>query len=180
VSANDLFGKFEVDRSLILGPPPAQLNARIILGRGEFEDLEARDRNARFKWTFPDGTQARLTDRLKFQVDAMPAGDAHVIITRHDGSVSKIPLIGGETHTLTFWNRDNDDVGQETHLPPKEYELTEFDTLHALIGKSHFNPKGDYPMGLKPFTGAGISNDEPICGGEEGEPDPPPPDPSEP
>lgn len=187
VSANDLFGKFEIPEVLIKNASsadknvPAALNARVILSGGKFTDRPARDPHARFEWTFPKLKKStKLSDQLSYEVD-MVDGDATMFIRYHDGAIHKIPLIGGIDHTLYFWNRDLREVGQKPKLPSKKYTLKEFDTLHELVGlpEGHL-PEGDYPDGMRSSSTTTDTVEEPICGGEQGEPDPSPPDPDVP
>jgi hypothetical protein len=187
VSANDIFGRFDIPDLLIKNDDPSikdvppALNARVFLSGGQFTELEARDPHARFEWTFPKtNKKTKLTDQLAYEVD-MPDGDATMFIRYHDGRIRKIPLIGGKNHTLYFWNRDIRDVGEKKNLPKKKYTLTEYETLHRLVGlpEGHV-PEGDYPDGIPNQGAVSPTVEEPICGGEQGEPDPPPPDPDAP
>jgi hypothetical protein len=181
LSANDLFGRFSIATDLIQQiPTPRTLNARVVLGGGTLTDKKARNRHARFEWNFTNRNTSQrhnLTDRLLYEV-VMPAGDATLIITRDEDDFEHIPLTG-EDHDLVIWNRDLRHVTEEeADLPAGMYELEEYAHLHALIGKEaeKVHPVGFYPDGKSHDSSRTrpISNDEPICGGEEGEPDPPP------
>lgn len=176
VSANDIFGKITLGAGFIDAlPVPAALNARIVLGSGKFTDLPARDRHARFKWTFnrPDGTtfQHKVTDRLRFERN-MPAGTAVILIRQDSGDLDEIPLRSSD-HQIVIWNRDLREIDDEQNeIRGGDRELREFKHLHDLYGRTGSHPMGTYPG--DPLPARPVGNDEPICGGEEGEPDPPP------
>jgi len=162
-----------------------ELNARFVLADGSLHEHPPQRPNADVDWYFVrPGQQARkrrLTDRLDYQLPFRVGHKYWLVISNGIKIEADFPL-GSGVNTLLAFNEDT--AERKESFPKGSYVLTGYEDLHdsvlvlgaADVGKMRGNILAD-DVRLR-FRGAA----EPICGGEQGDPDPPedPPDPPNP
>jgi hypothetical protein len=163
---------------------PKHLNARVVLADGFLEEETPARPEADIEWEFHrPGEQVvthKLTDRMTYHL-GMRAGYRYWVVISNGSSISAAFAVHQGGTTAEVHNLDIRGPNTPVELPPKPYTLDEFADLHQAVlilrAKDHGVMKGELRSVFKTLGTA-----EPICGGEQGDPDPPedPPDPPSP
>jgi len=148
---------------------PSKLNARFVLADGFLQEKEARcSEAAKVDWEFrrpgEHPIKRKLTDRLDYQLN-LRSGQRYWLVVSNGQQIDEAyPLADGQ-NTLDVLNSDGPSG-------PFSGVLRSYAELHDEV--LDLSPPGSGEMrGPDPHCPDIIGAAEPICGGEQGDPDPP-------